>query len=162
MDKKELIEQCKHVAKNFEAYANGNIYECPHCNELINTTDECVHDGECCTIQDVYEKQGFIYCPCCYEMVQFNDYDADNYAEQLGLIDYLNDVFDIEITRSGLSADSPIRDVRVCVAFGGPNIYLDTNDCLVKLYWWGDHVEYMLDTNACAALDELVEELTAC
>lgn len=118
MDKQELIQRCKHVAKDFEAYSLGNMYECPHCNELINTTDECVHDGECCTIQDAYEKQGFIYCPCCHEIVQFDDYTEDNYAEQKSLYDYIYDAFDFEVTRGGLSANSPIRGVRVCIAIG--------------------------------------------
>ena len=44
------------------------------------------------------------------------------------------------------------------VACGGPNIYIDTADQKVKLYWRGDYADYMIDQDAANAVDQWAEE----
>lgn len=138
---------CKRIAETFEAYAFGNMHECPHCEEIFEADSD---------------ENDTIKCPDCGKVLQFEDYTEDDYAEEMTLDDYLEDVLDIEITRSGLAPDSPIKGVRVCVAFGGPNIYIDTREQAAKLYWWCDRAEYPIDKDACNELEDYIEELAAC
>lgn len=167
-DTKQMSENMvKSVAETFEAYANGNMYTCPHCNNVFEDDREYQEETDAAGYQlfevdSTHDESGAMCCPECGEWVQFGDYTAEDYAEQASLYDYIADAYDFEVTRGGLEKDAPIRGVRVCVAFGGPNIYIDTNECAVKLYWWTDRAEYLLDRNACNELDELIEELTAC
>ena len=49
--------------------------------------------------------------------------------------DYLSDMLDIEYT---ISSDGNFLGARILVAFGGPNIWIDTRHERVEGYWWGD------------------------
>lgn len=163
----ENTKWCEDIAKTFEAYANGNMYTCPHCDAQFEDDREYKDETNAAGYQlfkvdPTHDESGAMCCPECGEWVQFGDYTTEDYAEQASLYDYIADAYDFEVTRGGLSADSPIRGVRVCVAFGGPNIYIDTNECAVKLYWWSDRAEYAIARDACDALDELIEEMTVC
>ena len=135
---RENWETCKHIALDAEAYANGNVYKCPGCGEILNLED---HDG------DKYK------CPGCGEI-----HDVDD-LEQLGIWDYMDDVLDIEYR---VSSQMELRSVQVMVAFGGPNIYIDTGAKAVKLFWWSDRAEYPLLPSVCDLIDEWAEELFEC
>ena len=53
-------------------------------------------------------------------------------------IDYLSDALDFRwIVQNNLE----FIGARVLVAFGGPNIWIDTTKQKVEGYWWGDYVE---------------------
>jgi len=59
-------------------------------------------------------------------------------AESTDLIsgyDYLSDSLDIEYT---ISSNGEYLGARILVAFGGPNIWINTRSCKVEGYWWGD------------------------
>ena len=129
---------CKHIAKEIEAYADGNVYHCPECGEEIRMPD---------SVGDKFK------CPHCGEVNDTSDY------EQLSVWDFLNDVFDIEYR---CSSKKEYRSVRIMVACGGPNIYIDTADALVKLYWWSERAEYPLSYEARDAIDEWAEEYWNC
>lgn len=49
--------------------------------------------------------------------------------------DYVADALDIEWI---LNNDRTLKGARVLVAFGGPNIWIDTAKRIVEGYWWGD------------------------
>ena len=49
--------------------------------------------------------------------------------------DYLSDMLDIEYT---ISSDGNFLGARILVAFGGPNIWIDTRHERIEGYWWGD------------------------
>ena len=49
--------------------------------------------------------------------------------------DYLEDVLDIQYI---ISSDKEYLGARVLVAFGGPNIWINTQTQTVEGYWWGD------------------------
>lgn len=125
---------CKHIAKEIEAYTDGNVYHCPECGEEIRMPD---------SVGDKFK------CPHCGEVNDTSDY------EQLSVWDFLNDVYDIEYR---CSSNKEYRSVRIMVACGGPNIYIDTADALVKLYWWNERAEYPLSYDARDAIDEWAEE----
>lgn len=135
---KENRQHCEHIAKEIEAYADGNVYRCPECGEEIRMPDD---------VGDKYR------CPHCHTVADVDDY------EQLSVWDFLSDVFDIEYR---CSSGKEYRSVRIMVACGGPNIYIDTADALVKLYWWNERAEYPLSYEARDAIDEWAEEYWNC
>ena len=79
-------------------------------------------------------------------------------------IEYLSDALDIEfIVRnpSGDPKNSEVLGARVLVAFGGPNIWINTRTNEVEGYWWGDKcvLPYSRDE---IGLDEAIQTLWAC
>ena len=55
--------------------------------------------------------------------------------DQISGFDYLSDMLDIEYT---ISSDGNFLGARILVAFGGPNIWIDTRHERIEGYWWGD------------------------
>lgn len=129
---------CKHIANELESYAEGHVYRCPECGEEIRMPD---------SVGDKYR------CPHCHNVADVEDY------EQLSVYDFLSDVYDIEYRIGG---DGEYRSVKIMVACGGPNIYIDTAEAAVKLYWWSDRAEYLISYAARDAVNEWAEELWGC
>ena len=50
------------------------------------------------------------------------------------------------------------RGVRIMVAGGGPNVYVDTFSGEVEVYWWADSATYSLDSEDVNWLDEYWRE----
>lgn len=142
MNENENRETCKRIAHELENYVDGNVRRCPECGEIIERYD---WDG----VGDKFK------CPNCGSVV-----DADD-LETLGIYDYMEDVLDIEYRTGGRNADD-LRSVRVMVACGGPNIYIDTASASVRLYWWGDKAEYPISYEARDAVDEWASEIWGC
>lgn len=133
-EKHDQLERCKHIAEALEEYAAGTLYKCPECDELHTITGE---------------KYA---CPCGFTG------DVDEY-EQQSIFDYLADALDIEYR---IGSDKEYRSCEILVAWGGPNIYIDTARALVKLFWWGDRAEYGLSRDAADAIDDAMEEYYSC
>jgi len=87
----------------------------------------------------------------------FSDDDLNDDNEPMSAFDYLNDSLDIHWI---LNNDRTYRGARVLVAFGGPNIWVDTNTGLVEGYWWGDYAKASFDDNI--GLDDCLNELFNC
>jgi hypothetical protein len=68
--------------------------------------------------------------------------------------DYLTDVLDIEYR---VGSDRKYKSAEVLVAFGGPNIWIDTKREKVVGAWWGDHFEASYTDRI--GLDNALEEL---
>ena len=79
---------------------------------------------ECCTECSATLEQSD-YCPEC------GTYCPD----MLSGFDYLADVLDVEWV---LHQDRTLKGARLLVAFGGPNIWIDTAKQTVEGHWWGD------------------------
>lgn len=126
---------CKHIAQELDAYVNDEMKRCPECGEI--------HRRDWDDVGEVFR------CPCCGDISDPDDW------EQLGIWDFLTDVFDVEY-RCG--SDREYRSVRIMVACGGPNIYLDTASRDVELYWWNERSRYPMSYEAAEALDEWAEE----
>ena len=60
---------------------------------------------------------------------EYSDYDAPCAA------DYIKDVLDINYI---INSDKSYKGARLLVAFGGPNIWIDTTTKTVEAYWGGD------------------------
>ena len=73
--------------------------------------------------------------------------------------DYFSDFYDVNYV---VDSDKKYKACRVLVAYGGPNIYIDTWDRQVQLEWWGEHAETEIPTSVCSAIDEFFEMLYEC
>ena len=71
------------------------------------------------------------------------------------LAEYLEDVLDVEISIGG---DFRYRGVEIQLAFGGPNIYFNTNTGEVKGYWGTDKFSWCVKSFAVDAVDDYFEE----
>lgn len=136
---RENRNHCKSIALDLEDYANGLVYKCPDCGEIITVSEEW--SGE------KYK------CPDCGTV-----HDGDD-LEQQTLWNYFDDVLDIEYR---IGSDRQLRSVQIMVTCGGPNIYIDTASKQVELYWWGDRASYPIDYDTCNEIDSIFEEYYNC
>lgn len=84
-------------------------------------------------------------CQCGYELRPMSGFD------------WLTDALDIEWV---LNNDRTIKGARILVAFGGPNIWVNTTNNTVEGHWWGSsHVERFTDE---IGLADAAEELFNC
>lgn len=134
---RENREHCKRIAEELEEYAEGLVYTCPECGSICTIEEDENDDGE-----TIYKTS----CGCCLE---------DEPDEQLSVLDFIQDAYDIEYR---VGSDREYRSVKIMVACGGPNIYIDTARRLVTLHWWTDYAEYPISSTACDALDEYMQE----
>lgn len=86
-------------------------------------------------------------------------YDCDyEVGDTISAYDYLSDVLDIEYV---ISSDGEYRGARVLVAFGGPNIWINTRTQQVEGYWWSDSCVMSYGHDA-MDLDGTLQELWEC
>lgn len=135
----ENLEHCKHIAKHLEEIYNGEYLRCPECGETLYTVGQEIGDKYC--------------CPECGHVT-----DSDDFEEET-LWEYFNDCYDIEYR---IGSDKQLRSVKIMVACGGPNIYIDTATKQVELYWWGDRASYPIDYDTCNEIDSIFEEYYNC
>jgi len=80
-----------------------------------------------------------------------------NEVGEMSAIDYLSDALDIEYT---VSSSGDFLGARVLVAFGGPNIWIDTRQSRVEGYWWGSKAFASFTDNM--GLYDTLEEFYSC
>ena len=131
----ENWEHCKNIADEIEELVDGNFVNVD--GEAVEVLED--EDGE-------------------YIMVDGERQNAEDF-DQYTLYDYFNDVFDIKYT---VDANLEYCGVRLMVACGGPNIYVDTMTKKVQLYWWSDYAEYELASEAVSAIDDIFEDHYNC
>lgn len=130
---------CKAIADDLQDYADGLVYRCPECGELI-TVDS--------------DWSGVAYkCPGCHTIHDGNDLEIQDMA------DYFDDCYDMAFT---IGSDMQYRGVRLMVACGGPNIYVDTMTRQVELYWWSDSARYRITSDVVEAIDTYFEDYYIC
>jgi hypothetical protein len=76
-------------------------------------------------------------------------------GEELTAYDYLQDVLDIKYT---VNSAREYLGARICIGYGGPNVWIDTNTNALEVYW-GQTVTRYLRSEFINALDEALEEL---
>ena len=77
-------------------------------------------------------------------------------GEEGSAMDYLSDVLDIQFIVSG---DRTYRGARVCIAFGGPNAWINTVTGQLEVAWWSETVYRALPSEFIDGLDGALEEL---
>lgn len=76
-------------------------------------------------------------------------------GEDFSAFDYLTDSLDIEYI---VSSKGEYLGARVLVAFGGPNIWVNTRTNIVEGHWWGDSAYASFTDNI--GLDDALSELS--
>ena len=144
----ENMERCKSIAEELEQVASGYyfLYDgelFPIDTEEFSEVKGCRYDGE----NDMYIMP---------DGEEF--YGGDVYP--VSWFDWLGDnEYDIEYTIGG---DKEYRGVRVMIACGGPNIYINTNSGDVELYWWNERASYPMSRSVIDMIDSTYEEMFAC
>ena len=138
MTNEQHNKHCKAIVNDLIAYADGYMYRCPECGEILQFPED---------VGDKYR------CPECETVAEVEDF------EQLCLWDYFDDMLDIKYT---VDNNKTYFACRIMIACGGPNIYIDTLDRQVQLYWWNESGKAWLPSSVCDAIDEFAEELYNC
>lgn len=129
---------CKTIADTLEQIVNGDLWRCPACGEYIADTNWSEYLGD--------EDKDVRKCSFCGD-------ETDPYEwEQVTIMDYFCDVLDVEYR---IGADRKYRSVRLMIAYGGPNIYVDTAEKAVVLYWGTERAKYPISTDVVNAIDEI-------
>lgn len=130
---------CKSIVYEIEAYCDRRIYRCPNCGEKIEWND------------DNYDLEDSEYiCPHCGKTFDENE------LESLSIADYLyKHAYDVEYR---IDAQGNYKSVQIMVAGGGPNIYIDTADNRVKLFWWLERAEHSFLPDVGNAIDEYYKQ----
>lgn len=117
-----------------------------HCDEIADML-KAVSDGELVVDADG-EAEGMYF-------------DGLEEGDTVTMWDYLTteDVFDIEYT---IGSDGDFRGVRLMVACGGPNIYINTNSGKVEGYWWTDRADAWIPSEICDEINSVWEEYYNC
>ena len=87
----------------------------------------------------------------------FGDDALNHDGEPMSAFDYLADALDIEYI---VNSKGEYLGARVLVAFGGPNIWVNTRTGMVEGAWWSDRADASFTDNM--GLDEALSELWAC
>lgn len=140
----EFEEECnkrvKSIAEELEQIVDGECKLCPECGKY--------------EYMEYDEDTDRYYCDNCESW-----HDSDDCNEQATVYDYLADALDYDIT---ISSTGDYRGVSVCVGFGGPNIYIDTNTGNVELYWGTTKAFWSLSYSVIDAINDYFEELWKC
>ena len=138
-------KHCMLIADELDLIAQGTLYKCCECGEYVNV--ELIDHDE---LYDAIVSGDYCTCPEC---------DCETYYEPVSMFDWLESALDFDYV---INCNREYKAARILVAFGGPNIYVDTLSGQVELYWWGDKASYPLTNDACAMIDEAMEELYNC
>lgn len=134
----DATNHVKSIAETIEQIHNGIMWLCPHCGESFLIAPDCDDEPLCPDCGDCDEPAG---------PMTFDDYFQDS-------------IYNIEY-RAGSKHDD-INSVSVMIACGGPNIYIDTGDKKVKLYWGFDYRECDISTGAADEITDYFNEIWNC
>ena len=125
----------------------------------IVTGDYKEVDGDYVKVQE--DENGYRYVEADGNLyTEDPDADGDNVyplddLEDYTLYEYFNDVLDVEYT---VTFNKEYKGVRLMIACGGPNIYVDTRRGTVDLYWWTEEAHIDLDKEVIEAIDDIYSE----
>ena len=104
------------------------------------------------------KKNGCLYREGVYIMPGGEKIPQDE-LEVATIGDYFDDFYDVDYI---VDSNKKYKACRVLVAFGGPNIYIDTWKKEVQLFWWSDTAIADIPDELCAAIDEFFETIYEC
>lgn len=125
------------------------------------------HNEHCKQIAETLKKyvDGTITrCPMCGTEFQDGTSECTECGEETeiqSIYDFFTDIYNTKFRVSSKDADE-VESVSFMVAYGGPNIYIDTAERKVLLYWWTESGEAWLDDDVVEAVNEFANELWNC
>lgn len=93
-----------------------------------------------------------------YDGLDISDDEREEMEENgdpIDLYDYFSDALDIEYR---ISSDMSFRSVKIALALGGPNIYVNTGRGCVEGFWGTDHYERWVPSDICEEINGIFEE----
>lgn len=157
---KECEEQVKRIAQHLEELADGNSDAIEEIDEQIDELNdnepeepEQKEDESDEDFDKRYEEWDKAYDDWRDKISELEDKKSD--LENETLENYFDDYLDIDYI---VNSSKEYQSCRVWLTVGGPSIYVDTEDCAVKLNWGSTHKEWGLSTNTRDRIDEIFEE----
>ena len=141
-------EHCKAIADDLEKVASGDyfMYE----GELYPLDTDDFSEVKGCH----YDEENAVYIMADGEELCESEVYPTDIFEWLG-----DGIYDVEYT---IGREKEYRGVRLMIACGGPNIYINTNSGDVELYWWNESARYPMSSDVVNAIDSIYEELFYC
>ena len=153
MEKNENLKHVQNIVKDMEKYASGDYFI--YNGELfpIDENEFCKNEG--CTIhqENVMDDIHTFY------IMPDDEAIFEGNLEVVTIGDYFDDFYDIDYV---IGSDKHYKACRVLVAFGGPNIYIDTWEKQVQLFWWSDTATVDIPEDLCMVIDDFFEGLYNC
>lgn len=123
---------CVEIAHELDTIASGGMIRCPECGEIVS-------------IPYIEGANVELDCGCHIDIDDLDDLD------EVTIWDYLLDsVLDVKYT---VDNDLGYVSARAMIAFGGPNIYIDTATSRVELFWGSSEAHAYIDYRTCDAID---------
>ena len=141
-------KHCKAIAEELEQVASGGYFM--HDGELFPIDTDDFSEVKGCR----YDEEDELYIMPDGEELFAGDVYPVSWFDWLG-----DNEYDIEYTIGG---DKGYRGVRIMIACGGPNIYLNTRTGDVELYWWNERASYPMSSDVVDYIDSIYEELFNC
>ena len=151
MSKSEKMVQA--IVEDMKKYASGGYFMYDGDLYPIDTDEFCKKEG--CTIRQekVYDEIHIFYVMPDGEAI----FEGDIEIADIG--DYFDDFYDIDYV---IGSDKHYKACRVLVAYGGPDIYVDTWLQQVLLSWWGKHAEAYIPDDLCEQIDDFFKAIYEC
>lgn len=135
-----------------------------HVKAIANELEELVNNEYVSFNGDFYkveeDENGDRYANVDGVIYKEGDEENDlNDLDYFGIWDYFEDCYDIEYT---CDAQKEYKAVRIMIACGGPNIYVNTRSGDVELYWWTETARYPLAKEVIEEIDGFFEEQFNC
>lgn len=121
----------------------------------------------CESIRDKLEAfaKGYLYDTETNEMVCREDIENENGICDVRYQDfyayYIMDNLGIKIMHDIQSPDE-LYSCTICVAWGGPGIYIDTYTECVEGYWWGERCSVPFSSEVTRMINAEVEDIASC
>ena len=152
----EMNKNLKHVneiVKTMEKYASGDYFLWN--GELFPIDERDFSEIPGCTIQqeNVLNEVHIFYIMPDGEAI----FEGDLEVATIG--DYFDDFLDVDYI---VDSNKKYKACRVLVAFGAPNIYIDTWEKEVQLFWWSDTAIADIPDELCATIDDFFETIYNC
>ena len=139
------LEHVQNIVKDMADFASGSYFIYDGDLFPINESDFC-KEKDCSCRDGVY-------------IMPDGEQIAAEDLEVATIDHYFDDFYDVDYV---VGSDKKYKACRVLVAFGGPNIYIDTWEQKVQLEWWGEHAEAYIPNDLCEQIDEFFEMLYEC
>lgn len=109
-------------------------------------------------VEDLYAvADGRAYIDSDGVLATVEDYsDVPEDAEPASMLDYFGDLLDIDFI---VTSELEYKAARICIAWGGPSIYVDTRALEVQFYWWNEYASATFARYVGDCIDEFASEL---
>ena len=151
MDKN--LEHVNEIVKTMEKYASGDFFI--YNGELFPIDERDFANIPGCTIQQE-NVCGDIHT---FYIMPDGTMNFEGDIEIATIGDYFDDFLDVDYI---VDSNKKYKACRVLVAFGGPNIYIDTWYEQVQLEWWSEKAIADIPEELCMVIDDFFEVLYNC